>query len=634
MKSLFLKTRNICGVLTTVFALFSVCGFAQLAMPRVDKIGAERGLELENEVAQIKIDSQGILWIVSFSEIIRFDGTKFFKLIDSEINHGSFFRFSESPDGERYILDLHGLMYRIEGDTLRESDYTTRLQALEHSVRISDIEFDSLNQLHLNFHGFSTLTIADGATRRIDLQMSRAHHSLILIHQPSGPPLQIYLCNGNKALAPRFYVMDAELNLLDSVTLEVDSLLMLRFRKVDKLASGNFLVALSNGVLLEVSEDKVVAHRTFDGELLGFLIDSYGKLWLNLKGNGSYVFEANHYFDLESSQHFFPATDRIIAAEDAEGGLWCYSELEGVFRINDPAITYYSSKSIPEIEDRVDALVFMKDTLVFGQPSHHLGKLSIPDETFQLEQIPLSPNLKRLKMVRKNITGVYYDQENDRPWISNRTDVLYKSEGQWKLIDQQNPAIKRPEIQSYVVMPNNHTDASAIATHNSQFFVCQDTSISFVSKDFSCKIHAVMAVGDSIFVDTEEGLFLQHHGKLTKYKKPVATNKEAFFSWEYWDDLLWVSGKKTGVFVLEGDSLKPITHQSRQILAVNFAKRSNDELWLLSPQGSFLVQKSAADTYQFIPHSPLPSDYYTGIVSNATFLVRRNQTSWHSARRL
>ena len=95
-------------LLTTIlFLIITIYSISQNALPKIQELDENKGLFLENQVSDVKVDSDGYVWIISFSEIVRYDGEKFKNIVDSHIEHASFIKFYESPNHQKYVTDLN-----------------------------------------------------------------------------------------------------------------------------------------------------------------------------------------------------------------------------------------------------------------------------------------------------------------------------------------------------------------------------------------------------------------------------------------------------------------------------------------------------------------------------------------------
>ena len=82
--------------------LFSLSLKAQYPLPQLKWQTDDLRLQLKNDVTDVRIDSKGVVWIITFSEIVSYNGTAYKRIRTNNVNHSSFMRFGETISKKKY----------------------------------------------------------------------------------------------------------------------------------------------------------------------------------------------------------------------------------------------------------------------------------------------------------------------------------------------------------------------------------------------------------------------------------------------------------------------------------------------------------------------------------------------------
>ena len=215
------------------------------------------------EITDIQVDQDGFVWIISFSNIYKYDGSNFLLINTKAVNHGSFLRFHESKEGKKYITDFDGAVFFIERDKIFPFSENALLQDLNFKNKFLDIQYENEEFLlsyetkgvkHLVDSIYTNYIPNNRETNYRGYGCSILKDSSILITS-----LSFNKRSSESNYPAYFFINDSEFNVIDSILVE-------NYRRGGvpnciKLPNGNYLFSDGKYNLIEFnSKVRVLPH--------------------------------------------------------------------------------------------------------------------------------------------------------------------------------------------------------------------------------------------------------------------------------------------------------------------------------------------------------------------------------------
>ena len=581
-----------------VIFLLSVCtGWlsAQAPQPRLTWLTDDSRLTLSDEVADVQVDSEGQVWIVTFSEVVCYDGHRFRKIHTGNVNHDAFLRFYDSEHTGPYITDFLGSIFFIESDSLVAYEGN---DALRNHFTLSRIvlgtRFVDSETLIASQISSGLIKLKNG--RLVDEEMPRSAQSghFGLWMQENEAPI-IVLGDPVKVISHhKRNFNETGLTLFNDKKEIIDQRKYLRMGSVHSppvvttLPGGTYLFSNGKGNLLEVSKEKILREIPFDGAIVNLFCDSKNNLWVSTRFNGVHLYPGADLSGV-GKQVLFKGEKFIISAEDHEGGIWGYSEEKGVFKIEQPYLRYFLPNKESAIGQQIYAMKIADGKLLF---STRKGVRQLDWQTQALDTFPELPEVGG-KVSENCAYGIEYDPFKDRIWIAQRCHISYFENDSWNQVRLEG--FFNSGDRTYLSGQPHQDKFSLSGMHYDWHINFQDTlekERRSIAKGHH--LYRSLKLGDSLLLDADNGIYILHQDHVSFLPDRFPELEGRITDWATFGNDLWVSTSGNGVFLLKGQALTPISYQGQKIIEAKIVVQNDSTLWLFSRQGSFMLDPNSS----------------------------------------
>lgn len=525
----------------------------------------------------IKIDSDGIIWIIQTSNIIKYDGGSYSKIVSDEYPHSSFIKFLQSPSGKKYVIDLSNQIFHIEDDTLRPHSMNDSLSKINNNKFSYDFYFDQKERLHISLTRNRYLIIdSNNIENKYQKQLSSLHGFACFLKKDQRPFLIPLVASDTMF----FYIMN-ENKVIDSIPIK--SFSDLQNPSVIQLKNKNYLAATGRGHLIEFNSAGIVKkHETgIEGGILGLLEDLEGGLWISTKSGIRYY--QNGRLDNKNYQLILPNTFSIAVQIDFQGGIWILSTKHGMGRIVNKKNLLYSRENGYLHSNNLRKISIANSKLYAGThadsfitvvdlKNHEYSKKSIPNPSYALGSI-------------------CYDTKYDRLWIARRGYLSYSFKDNWRFLNVDSTLGSSNGVM--FDLKNSSLGGEPIGVWNNHFFHLEDTVIEYVSPRFPSRVLNVLHTGDSTWAATASGICLLKDGEVIEMKKQYKELGIYFgFIGSLADNIWFISHKNRHSYVLTQNGLEEIKIDNKPLGKVYPIQINENEIWLFSNTASYQLLNS------------------------------------------
>lgn len=577
-----------------VWVCFAISSYGQPEPKRI-KLNGRPTFRVTDGVAEINSDSDNNLWIVYFNNLVRYDGSESVYINTFGVNNKFLHRFYEKEDGEKLVIDQLNQLFYIEADTLRASPLNDTLKALSKGQFCSDFYFDHEERLHIAFPGIDYFIIDS------NLQVRRPFKGLdfngvICAMKSDRKPFIAKMVD--RSLGPE---ADGFLYLLSEEGTLVNKYPIGEFTgkyptAITQLVNDNFLFSTGNNELFEFNETGTLEKVDYDRSVIGLLVDSNNGLWISTENGIDYYQKG--VINEADKQLLMENTFSVASHEDFHHGVWIGSQPNGLNIVPLPLCASFSEGN-GLIEDAILAIELKGNKLLTGGPGENLKVLNL--NSFEKSEIPIPSD-------GNSVYDIRYDPGNERIWLALSGRLLYFNEGKWNehWISQMGYGDNRYELDG------NTTDTSIgfVGYAGPRFFYTKDTAL-IISEPYEHNISSVLLHGDSIFVGTMGGLYLEVSGKRTAMFRQIPKLKKVVSAIHYFNNKAWINIPGDGLFILEADTLTPVLCNGNKIQKSFLIPEGNSHLWAINAYGNFMISpplnKSEGRSYEVELFTALPT---------------------------
>ena len=578
------------GILFCLFLSLNVFAQEEPLSPRIEFFSIPNSPINAEEISDIKIDNQGYVWVVSFKGLYRFDGEKFQKISANYNSFGSLIRFYQGTEGERFVIDYWGGIYLIDNDSLFEYPHNSIIRSYYKSYGYSDIFLEN-KKLHFAFHSSGYKTIEEGKVEDPLADKGIFIDGFACRLMENRLPF-IFRRNIKKRIKNQekeqpFYLFGNDFQLIDSAMVEDEG--HHNPSSIVQLPNGNYLFSSGKGNLIEFNEESVISTIDYESQIINLFVDDRENLWISTRNEGVHYYEDSD-IKKENRTVILPNSTTIISAQDYQGGIWLYSLERGIGYISHPEIKFFLNKK--RVRPLVEALTVIDDKIVYADES-------------QLKSISLDESLKMESIVdtKEQIMRLSLDEKANRLWISTRGSLCYLEDGELK-----KPSFTGEGLHSsfsYFDSDWEDSEISLVATNDYQYFICDDTSITYISKQYEHKLKGVLLTRDTVYLNTGNGIYMETPDS-TYYlgdRHEIATkfaNQLILFN-----NQLILSIPSEGVYVFNGKNFEPLTYNDEVVPNAKLVQQDENTLWAISNYGCFRISTQTGG-YQIEAFQPLP----------------------------
>jgi len=601
----FFKTITFCIIAVVVHgnSLDSTTFFK----PKIEYFSIPNNPINAEEISDIKIDSKGNVWVLSFKALYRYDGVNFRKISPNYNSFGSLIRFYESDSGQKFVLDYWGGIYLIKNDSLYEHKSNEEIRKYFKSYGYSDIR---LNQegLHFSFHASSYKILKNNEIVDPLEEKNIKLNGFACRIMKQGLPFAFRNKSAKQHSNKYFYLIGNDFDILDSIQLVTKR--EFNPTTVVKLKDDEYLYSNGKGNLIRFSSNKILESYEIDFEVLNLFVDKGGNLWISTRDKGVLFFE-NGVVQKDQINIIDSGPMTIVAAQDYQGGIWLYSQENGIGYISHPEVKYLTSEKT--IKPLVEALVSDGSHIYYAEES----KLKRLDFELQKEL--------QLKDLEEQIMRLKYDDKNRRLWISTRGGIYYRANnGQVNRIKNIPQDFKASFSQFDSDWDNSNV--SIVGTNDYQYFICKDSSISYVSKKYEHKLKGVLLNDDTTILNTGNGIYLETKDTLKYLGDQFDVAKKFANQFLLVKNDALISIPSEGLFVYNGKKFEALNYNAEIIPKSKLIKQDSITVWAISNYGCFRIKRTQGN-YQVEAFGQLPRMVIKGAVIHQNEIILQSRIS-------
>ncbi|KAA3647536.1 MAG: hypothetical protein DWP98_09055 [Bacteroidetes bacterium] len=574
--------------------------------------GEESGFYDTDEISDIQVDSEGYVWIVSFSGITRYDGEVFEKFKSNNITHSNFLRFYEGADGIKVITDDEGRLFFVDSDSLIGHTLNDSLVKYNRFKLWIDIQVKSKNNITVSYRGFHTNCYLLLGTEIVKLNYPR-YESFRGINVFINDKLNIYHTTDSSSfhLNGTFSLQDNNQKILDSIVFTDEQYLIQP--EYIKLPNGEYLLIVGRNYLIHLNENKILSKLKI-GRLSRIFLDSQGRLWLSTLDGEIYVNETNDY---SSKENFIrlKIQNYSVSSEDKQGGIWMYSKNGKIQRLDIDLNIISKTKNA-----NLTSFVGLNNNIVYYSTANR-----------QLKWINLNTKDKDslfIESMKDNELVSYLKISDSITWVTSRLQVVKLKDSMAEVIQFNEllyPNFRKNNSSVIKLGKNYDSDDLIIGSHNRFLFVV-DKGFKFKKHiEFKSIITSVIKHSDFIYVGTKNGLF---KGSLSDFIfKQVKKHRiqGTILNLLCFDKGIWFNANNKGVFYFKNEKLNELVVNECIITDPTIVLRDTNELWILSKSINIKLVKE--DSLTMESFEPIKNYRVKGFVNDQKNLVFVTQKS-------
>lgn len=587
---------------------------AQYDLTHAIKFDENDGFKMSNYIGDVKQDLEGNIWIVNFNQVIKYDGISFREIRSGKTKHNALLRYIQSSNGASYVFDYSGLLFEIVGDSLIPYEYNSILKELKASSDFTDLEFDSNNKLHISYNNSSYLIIDDGQIERPLKNLNSNIKGELLIIDEEESTFLTFSSKGAYS-AEVFYTIDQNYNIIDSAVIHKKKFVYPKSKT--NWVDGRMYFSNGRGNFFEISQSGKIREHEFEHPIVNLMQDKNGVLWISTYEKG--IFRYNT--DTQAiEQNYFPNTTSVASLEDIEGGVWLYSYEEGLILLPYPNFEYINSSTHPSLPHNVTSLAIDGKNLLIANSGPQIYSFEVTKNA--LDSFPAPKN-------QPGVTeSMYRDLKNNVLWLSKRGRVFYKAKNEnWKSFNTNNLINFNARSKLKFLGYDPYTECN-IAVYDERYFLFRDSSIKYVSPAFEDEVFTVLIKPNETYISTYAGVFKQKGEQIQDLRTQYPELKERAHSITEFNGSLYISIKNGSLFKLEDAELKAVEQNGQKLENANMIPVSEDSMWCLANQGSFLfIRDKAVQAFDKLPEIVVANQKWNG---TSVFWATINKGVFHT----
>lgn len=549
-------------------------GLKGQSVQKVLDLSESRSFKNSGGVAEINADSDNNLWIIMFGNIQRYNGREHTYISGYGVNNSIFLRFYEKGNGAKLVIDKLNQLFYIEGDTLRASEMNDTLRELSKGQFCSDFYFDSSDRLHIAFPGREYLIVDSNLHISYPLRDQKLNGLVCMLRPDGGPPFTMKIIDYEDLEGEKFfYVLNEEGKVLNKHPIE--SFMRLYPNSITQLKNGNYLVSSGNGDLFEFNEKGFIKSVPCEGIPIRVHTDKLEGLWISTDKGIDYYREGE--IDTAKREYVLENTFSIPTRGDFQGGLWIGGQ-NGIHYIQFPLHSTFSNEN-GLLKSEVNALGVIDGKLYYGETGEALYTLDLEKLASERISMPFGEEM---------LASMKYDSVSKRTWVSQPGKLFYSDGDGWHRHSISIDAgMNRYYLDDVEVVHDSITIAGRI---RNRFFYGTDTLLT-LSEPFDQDIISLLVLGDSVFVGTNDGLFLEVKGKRIALFEQFPLLKGIVKHVVYFDKRIWFSINGKGLYILEEDRLLQVMNNTNIIRKAVLTLEGQSHLWATNDYGSYMFSR-------------------------------------------
>lgn len=528
----------------------------------------------------VKMDANGIVWIIQNGSIVRYDGSEFHSIRITSEDIGLIFRFFESPSGRKYVIDHLNQVFEIAGDSLRPHALNDTLSSISRKRFCSDFYVDRHEKLHIAFHYRSYITIDSNLyIEQPFLEQQGKLNGVFLFFNSDRPPFSAFFYEKDfiNSSKQHLYLVNESMEVFS--TFEISPNRHSYPTSIIPLANGNYLFSSGRGHLIELNRKGVVREIPYESFIIGLLSDNKGGLWISTDSGIHYY--RSGVISAQNKEVILKNTFSVAVLEDFQGGVWIQSRQKGLLRIDPHHYRTYNRENGMLRTTEMSMASVNKKHLTLGLGGNRLDKIDLITHAIESIEAPV---------VRSPFSDAFYDKAHNRQWVAARGSLFYEDANKWKKIALNQLGEDHKVLRLRLEHALNDT-VSLLGLGEYNYFFLNDTVLTYVSPSFPHFITSVKHIGDTTWVGTQKGLYVQVGETIRPFNpehKALSGSIRQIAGFAGW---VWISTFTNGVFILKNDTLSRFLYDGEPVHQFSFIgeRSKKGELWAQTPEAVFLL---------------------------------------------
>lgn len=500
-------------------------------------------------------DKDGNMWIIRQQNILKYSGDRReYQISSKNVDYYGFSRMKETQKGKKYVIDWHNQIFFVEADTFRAYPYNDTIKKLSKGRHVIDFYFDQKEQLHISLQNGVYFVIDSGTVSHplIEKGITFYGHACIFLDDKLPFLLEkVFPRDQVEKEDTYYYLFNRELELIDKK--ENPSYLYGYPPSIVQLSNGNYLYSSGKKNILHFSKERIIEEFEFSEGIISLFIDSKLNLWVSTQEGGIKTYKNEDLNSLPIITKGF--TSPNVAAEDFQGGIW-FTSVIGVHLIKNTFEQYLEQGqgyALPQVIYRINTA---KDELFIVGEESRISILNTSEN--KVDSFRIQSELKKAT----SVFDAFRNPVDGRLWATMRGQIGIIRNKQFHRIiphlDGKEVRMPGKVIRSRTKIYQQKAEVDFSLFYKNHFvFIC-DTSATYHSTIPEGDIIDMVIVGDSTFLASSSGLYLHTKDSIVSLGEKFDELKGTIVYLEYFNNKLWISSHKNGVYTLQDNELKSI----------------------------------------------------------------------------
>ena len=596
------------------FAFIAVLSLSTYAQPQpyLKFFNEASGYQNNKYITDVFCDSDGLIWIVSFSGISTYDGKEFKSINVETASHSNFLRIKETGNKKKYVIDYIGEVFYISADTLVPFLETNKDYQLESGF--TDFYIDSKGQLHLSSKKEGYRIIDSKGNIEIpllELSKNKQGGELCILSKDGNLPFIASFSPTNPvdSTAKYFYLLSTNLRVLDSVKVNYQSY---HFPpSITRKNQDGYLYSDGRGNLISFGTSQILNRHNSKYPTVRVFHDRQNQTWLSTANDGIKLFRTS---EGKEDYTVLANTKSILSCQDKEGGVWIYSDKEGLVYMPYPSFYYLTKENGIIAQKHVIALEAYRDRLYVAGENNRLTILDYKENQWITKEIKIPIDKK------SSVTDLYFDEYQQKLCLSYRGGILEYKNDKWKNVDL-GLLSKASESSIYRFIKRTSPDQSFHVLVDNYFFTIKNDSIVYQSKSLKGKAYSGTWSGDSLFINTEVGVYSFKNGSLQYLAESFELLNQRVYSITPYQNEVWFSIRNAGIQRLKDSQLETLKFNGRELQKGAVIKENESSIWIVARQGTFNYKLNERNELEAFAYARVPQTVAGDIKTNKNAIL-------------
>lgn len=566
------------------------------------------------EITDIQVDKEGYVWVISFSTILKYDGSSFESVNTNKVNHGSFLRFHETDDGRKFVVDFDGTIFFIRNLEIFPDSNNHLLNELNPKNSLLDVLYKE-DKILVSYASTGSFEIKDKEVNQLFSTVSnsgRIVHGCVIMDDES-----VFLATQESTelkytsdTSSYFFIYDHNLNVIDSLKYNWEGLGSVP--QCVRLPNKNYLFSDGDNNLIEFNSAGLVSKTKYDDWIIRLFVDKQGNLWVSTIDNGI-GFYPNSKLEDSNKIDFMKGEFAFVSTQDYLGGLWFYSHSEGLGYLKNEEVKYLQNIN-PSTENTIE--LDRNDFYIGSIESIYKYNLINNDLISRKDADELQLFIEGMPEYINYIFDIKYNKYFNSLWLTARRHLKFLSNDSLNQIDVTSK--KNYSLSTRLNFSDDfYRDSIVIVYSDRNIALLLKDSVLSISQDFNATISDVGVYEDKLWVSKSDGLFLYNLKSYELQEEPFKIDGKKIKSSITIDDLTLFAFNGKGLYQFNGESIQEIKFNEHSLVDGYLVRQNNSALWLFNRDASFKINLDENKNCEIDIFKPIISNDVDEIKANS-----------------